>query len=230
MRKAAKARAERNAAWRLALSEGRVVRYNGGDWLVSYPTIEARDAAYAEALRAGMPAEILRVVAEDQRRTKMAIENRNLEAGTRLVATYKKQTYVCTVEKGEEGNTEYVLEDGKRFKSPSAVGSAVMGGSACNGWRFWSIEGDAPAAVEPKAEEQKPEPKAKSKARRFKLFKRIPGTGLEEGQYRFYCAACAKSFITDQAEPEVCPEGHRDDDPELTGGVGTQASAETPDE
>ena len=64
MRKAAKAKAERNAAWRLALAEERVIRFNGGEWLKSYPTIEARDAAFAQALAAGVPAEILRAVAE----------------------------------------------------------------------------------------------------------------------------------------------------------------------
>jgi hypothetical protein len=28
----------------------------------------------------------------------------------------------------------YRLDDGRKFKSPSAAGSAVMGGKACNGW------------------------------------------------------------------------------------------------
>jgi len=31
----------------------------------------------------------------------MAIEDRSLPVGTRLVANYKKQTYVCTVEAGD---------------------------------------------------------------------------------------------------------------------------------
>ncbi len=61
------------------------------------------------------------------------IANRNLEPGTRLVASYKKQAYVCAVEEGEDGKLAYVLADGKRFTSPSAAGSAVMGGTACNG-------------------------------------------------------------------------------------------------
>ncbi len=38
----------------------------------------------------------------------MAIEDRNLGAGTRLVATYKKQAFVCTVEAGEDGKPVYV--------------------------------------------------------------------------------------------------------------------------
>ena len=75
----------------------------------------------------------------------MAIENRDLPAGTRLEANYRKTRYVCTVEAGEDGKLAFVLEDGKRFKSPSAAGSVVMGGVACNGWRFWTVEGDAPA-------------------------------------------------------------------------------------
>ena len=36
-----------------------------------------------------------------------------------------------------------------------------MGGVACNGWRFWSVEG----AEEPKAEEAKPKAKGKGKAK-----------------------------------------------------------------
>ena len=89
----------------------------------------------------------------------MPIENRNLTAGTRLVANYKKQVYVCTVEE-EDGKTAFVLEDGKRFKSPSSAASAVMGGKAVNGWRFWSVEGERPEAG-PHAAKPKRESKAK---------------------------------------------------------------------
>ena len=74
----------------------------------------------------------------------MAIEDRNLPVGTRLVANYKKQTFVCMVEAGEgDDGLAFVLEDGSRHKSPSAAGSKVMGGGAVNGWRFWSVEGAA---------------------------------------------------------------------------------------
>jgi hypothetical protein len=139
----------------------------------------------------------------------MAITNRDLPVGTRLEATYKKVRYVCTVEADEEGKPKFVLEDGKQFKSPSSAASAVMGGSAANGWRFWSLEGEAPTAP---ADKPATEPNAKA----FKLFKRVPGTGLEEGQYRIWCQACQKSFVTTEAEPSACPEGHHADDPELT--------------
>jgi hypothetical protein len=64
-----------------------------------------------------------------------------LEAGTILAARYKGGEYRAEVVKDAEGKTRYRLEDGREFKSPSAAGSAVMGGS-CNGWRFWSIQTD----------------------------------------------------------------------------------------
>jgi hypothetical protein len=76
----------------------------------------------------------------------VTIENRNLEPGTVLVARYKKQEYRAEVRAGEDGKV-LIWWDGQSFKSLSAAGSAVMGGVACNGWRFWSLEG---------AEEAKP--------------------------------------------------------------------------
>src|SRR5687767_9673416 len=92
---------------------------------------------------------------------RMAIEDRNLPVGTRLVASYKKQTFVCTVEAEREG-LAFVLEDGSRHKSPSAAGSKVMGGGTVNGWRFWSIEG-ATAKAEKAEKPAKPEKVAKTK-------------------------------------------------------------------
>ena len=72
----------------------------------------------------------------------MAIEDRNLKLGTRLVANYRKQAHACMVEKTEEGDgVLFVLEDGRKFKSLSSAARAVMGGKAVNGWRFWSVQG-----------------------------------------------------------------------------------------
>jgi hypothetical protein len=69
----------------------------------------------------------------------VAIENRNLEVGTRLVGRYRKQEHFADVVAAEDGGVRYRLSDGKEFRSPSAAGSAVMGGRSCNGWRFWSL-------------------------------------------------------------------------------------------
>lgn len=70
----------------------------------------------------------------------------NLAAGTVLVARYKGKEHTAEVATGEDGKVGYRLADGRQFKSPSAAASAVMGGQAANGWRFWSLHADAPSA------------------------------------------------------------------------------------
>ena len=67
----------------------------------------------------------------------MPIENRNLECGAKPIATYKKESYQALVVSGEEGKVKYqhIPDDGKEYKSPSSLGTAVTG-KACNGWAF----------------------------------------------------------------------------------------------
>jgi hypothetical protein len=164
----------------------------------------------------------------------MAITNRNLPVGTRLVADYKKTRYVCVVEAAEEGEgVLFALEDGKKFKSPSAAGSAVMGGTACNGWRFWTVEGEEPPAKEAKPEAKKGGAKTTKKARKprktsTKLIYAMPDqTGVPEGMARFWCNACMDAFEAEDGKvPERCPEGHSADDPELTAPAGVTADVE----
>lgn len=64
-----------------------------------------------------------------------------LEPGTMLVAKYKGHEHRAEVFRDDEGKARFRLEDGREFKSPSAAGSAVMGGVACNGWRFGRCRG-----------------------------------------------------------------------------------------
>ncbi len=80
------------------------------------------------------------------------IEDRRLKAGTVLAGRYKGRAWRCAVVAGEDGEVRYRLEDGREFKTPSGAGSAVMGGVACNGWRFWSqarSEASAKAKITP---------------------------------------------------------------------------------
>jgi hypothetical protein len=164
----------------------------------------------------------------------MAITNRDLPIGTRLVADYKKTRYVCTVEAGdEEGGAIFALEDGKKFKSPSAAGSAVMGGTACNGWRFWTVEGEEPPAKEPKPAAKKGGTKSSCKARKPRkastnLIYAMPDqSGVPEGMARFWCNACMDAFEAEDGKlPEQCPQGHSADDPELTAPSGVTAETE----
>ena len=152
----------------------------------------------------------------------MAIEDRNLTVGTRLVASYRKQAVACMVEKADEGGgILFVLEDDRKFKSPSSAASAVMGGKAVNGWRFWSVQGTKPQAKEGR---EKPETQA---AKSKRLVYRVPNQkGIAEGQSRWFCRACMKGFVIGGGgQPEVCPEGHRADDPERTTAAGPAEEA-----
>ena len=131
----------------------------------------------------------------------MAIEDRNLAIGTKLVARYKGKECTAEVVETEEG-LRYRLEDGKEFKSLSSAGSAVMGGSACNGWRFWSVSG---------SEDAKPKKTSKKAAKE----NGNPGNGLirrmDDGRY--FCSACQEAFdVPAEVEPKGCPKGHRPED------------------
>ena len=160
----------------------------------------------------------------------MAIEDRNLPVGTRLEATYKKVRYICLVEADEDGKLAFVLEDGKRYKSPSSAASAVMGGSAANGWRFWSLEGTAASTsasgsrTKANSAMSTAKPARKPRSQTKAAYRIIRPTehqeDVPEGQARWWCDACMDSFfVFTGEEPTQCPNGHRIDDPELTAGA-----------
>src|SRR5712691_5767651 len=95
----------------------------------------------------------------------MPIENRDLAVGTVLTARYRKQDRTCEVVETPDG-VRYRLDDGTEHRSPSSAGKAAMDGVACNGWRFWSVQGSEPARPErqPKAETKRPKREASKKA------------------------------------------------------------------
>ncbi len=130
----------------------------------------------------------------------MSIENRDLKPGTKLVARYKGQDYSAEVVETEAG-IHYRFEDGQEFKSPSAAGSAIMAGSACNGWRFWSLAGSLPVR------EEQPKKARKAAAKKQTAFER-----LEDGRY--FCSACMEPFTAPNGvEPIGCPQGHQPGEP-----------------
>lgn len=158
----------------------------------------------------------------------MAIKDRNLTVGTRLVAKYKKKSYTAEVVERGDGKLRYHLEDGREFKSPSAAGSAVMGGNACNGWNFWSVEEEASTAADSQqvapteapgeegasesldeAEEVAPDAEVELAPAKRRVF-RVPNQhGVSEGETRHYCHDCGKSFTLPSEEtPQACPQGH----------------------
>ena len=135
----------------------------------------------------------------------MPITDRNLGAGTKLLATYKKQQHIVLVLEDHEGKLGFELDGGTIYKSLSAAGSAVMGGVACNGWRFWTPEGEVKPLSEPK-------PKAAKVKRNglLKQIRKVPNQkGVPEGSTKWFCSACMKGFVAEgTTDPEACPEGH----------------------
>jgi len=167
----------------------------------------------------------------------MPIENRNLEPGTKLIATYKKETYHALVVASTEGKVLYQLSpyDGREFKSPSSLGTAVTG-KACNGWTFWSVDTSAAQDGEPAATDQEPageaeseqdpqEPEEEDQAEESTSeegpgedlaelpantgFRRVPNQrGVPEGEVRL-CDACQASFTAPVSQQsDTCPQGH----------------------
>jgi type IV secretory pathway VirB10-like protein len=138
----------------------------------------------------------------------MAIEDRDLKAGTVLTAKYKKAERSCEVVETVEG-LRYRLDDGTEHKSPSAAGKAAMGGVACNGWRFWSVAGTEPA---PKPEAEKPvkaqkkpaakKPQAKAapkKSAKAKSAKKPKAQRAAAKGDSYGCGACPETFPTMKA-------------------------------
>jgi len=136
----------------------------------------------------------------------MPIENRNLEPGTKLIATYKKETYHALVVAGAEGKVLYQLSpyDGREFKSPSSLGTAVTGKLDLlvggyqryrGGWR----DGHCPAATVSRrgrprgARAGRPDP-----TRRFRRRSSVRG--------RFNRETCHLRFST-RAQPAGRPRG-----------------------
>ena len=167
----------------------------------------------------------------------MAIENRNVEPGTKLIARYKKEEYRAEVVAGEGGKAKFRLADGREFKSPSSAGTAITG-KACNGWAFWGLDHGASPEMESTTEAQTPtgetedttaeppdstedsEPEPEStyvtageeftNPAATPSFRRVPNQrGLADGMVRLYCNTCQKSFTTaaDQ-RVDACPAGH----------------------
>jgi rubrerythrin len=159
----------------------------------------------------------------------MPIENRNLTKGTKLTGRYHKQSYSCEVVEDAEGKLLYRLEDGREFKSLSAAGKTITG-HACDGWVFWSTQTEESAPkreaenqtqTAPKSEitaadaSQRTEPEptkdaSKTNSKKTGVFLVPNQKGVPEGQIRWFCRECGKSFIASAVEiPGVCPAKHQ---------------------
>lgn len=140
----------------------------------------------------------------------MPIEDRNLAAGTTLVATYKKERYTAQVIEAEEGDgVAFKLDiDGSVHKSPSAAASKVMDGASANGWRFWSIEGQEPQKKERPAKAEKKTSAKRTPSKNIRKIRKQDRS--DEGLVGYFCSACQKGWYVDVQDgvPTECPEGH----------------------
>jgi len=131
----------------------------------------------------------------------MPLENRNLEPGTTLVARYKKQERTCEVVL-TDGGVRFRLDDGTEHRSPSSAGKQAMGGVACNGWRFWSLQGDLKPARERKAKKAEKPAKAPAKTAAKKVAKKPAKKSAKKKSARmassgsYGCGACGQEFPT----------------------------------
>lgn len=160
------------------------------------------------------------------------IEDRNVTPGAVFTATYKGATYTAEAKGHEDGTVRFVLADGTEHKSLSSAGKHVMGGIACNGWRFWSPVGSQPAQAKAhgpratKAEKasvpaptapKASKPKRATGTRRVRQVKPTRSqANCPEGQKRWFCSACMDAFCSPIDEDvKACPAGHEavvDDD------------------
>ena len=102
-----------------------------------------------------------------------ATQRKVMAAGRTLTAKYKGEQHTVKVVAGAGGKLLYRLPDGREFNSPSSAGSAVMGGTACNGWRFWSVD-DGSSRGAPKASTKPAKPAAQQPAAKKPAIKGKP--------------------------------------------------------
>jgi hypothetical protein len=152
----------------------------------------------------------------------MAIQDRNLTAGTRLWARYKGTVHTAEVVEVESA-LRYQLSDGRQFKSPSAAGTAITQ-KACNGWAFWSVgePSEQPAKAERPARSGRPvnavpKPERKPRTRRQQDVPRDPnGHALPivaQVDGTFECANCSASFPTREEAVSHITEAHPAEQP-----------------
>ena len=134
----------------------------------------------------------------------MAINTREIKPGMVLTGKYHKVEYTCEVVESD-GKLVYRVM-GEDYKSISAAGSSVTG-HPCNGWVFWSESTpkaeDVSQPVQTEATVTEAVEDKKSVCRRNPNQKGVP-----QGQVRWHCYACRKSFLLTAGQtPRGCP-GH----------------------
>jgi hypothetical protein len=79
-----------------------------------------------------------------RRRLAMAITNRDLPEGAILVGRYKGQVHRVLVLKDDRGSRATSSTAARSTGASRRPGSAATGGKSCNGWDFFSVDGEEP--------------------------------------------------------------------------------------
>ena len=134
----------------------------------------------------------------------MAISNREIKSGMVLTGRYHKVEHTCEVVE-KDGKLVYRIM-GEDYKSISAAGSSVTG-HPCNGWVFWSES--TTKAEEVLQPVQTEVTKTEAVEDKQSVCRRNPNQkGVPQGQVRWHCYACRKSFLLPAGQvPAGCP-GH----------------------
>lgn len=104
----------------------------------SFSPVAHLDLASGEGTALPVPAAAPLLRATEPAAVPPAERRRAYAAGSSLVGRYLGEEFGLTVVE-EDGSLHYRLDDGRTFSSLSAAGSAVIGGGACNGWKFWRL-------------------------------------------------------------------------------------------
>lgn len=87
-----------------------------------------------------------------------------------------------------------------------------MGGVACNGWRFWTVDGEEPGKAEAapvRGTRGKRTPAAQKPKTVIQIRKQRKQDSCAEGEVAWFCSACQAGFCKPKGEtPEDCPQGH----------------------
>jgi len=136
----------------------------------------------------------------------MAISNREIKSGMVLTGRYHKVEHTCEVVE-KDGKLVYRVM-GEDYKSISAAGSSVTG-HPCNGWVFWSEDTAKTASASQPVQTETTETETKAVEDKKSVCRKTPNQkGVPQGQVRWHCYACRKSFLLPSTQvPAGCP-GH----------------------
>jgi rubrerythrin len=83
-------------------------------------------------------------------------------------------------------------------------------GHSCDGWKFWGLQKEENAPAPDAKQIVEAVAPTKTDLKKIGVFLVPNQKGVPEGQIRWFCRECGKSFIASAVEiPGVCPAKHQ---------------------